>query len=156
MIAGLSGLAVCVGSASAHLTHPLRGDHRDLTTARRSLAHSLYVCARGTGRPHRIHCRAIPWLRQVVYRLTPHSVPHLPQWLCIHKYEGAWNDPGSPYYGGLQMDIGFQQHFAPELLSKKGTANHWTPAEQMMVAERAYRESGFSRWPNTARYCGLL
>ena len=36
--------------------------------------------------------------------------PHKAQWLCIHRYEGSWTDPGSPYYGGLQMDLGFQQH----------------------------------------------
>src|SRR5205085_7277998 len=28
--------------------------------------------------------------------------PHKAQWLCIHRYEGAWTDPNAPYYGGLQ------------------------------------------------------
>ena len=32
--------------------------------------------------------------------------PHKSQWLCIHGYEGSWTDPNSPYYGGLQMDLG--------------------------------------------------
>src|SRR5262245_58093984 len=32
---------------------------------------------------------------------------HRSAWLCIHRYEGAWTDGGSPYYGGLQMDFSF-------------------------------------------------
>jgi len=82
--------------------------------------------------------------------------PHRAQWMCIHRYEGPWNDPNGPYYGGLQMDREFQSEYAPELLHAKGTADHWTPLEQMWVAERAYRERGFWPWPNTAHYCGLL
>jgi len=75
----------------------------------------------------------------------------------IHRYEGAWNDPNPPYYGGLQMDLGFQRTYGGGLLSRKGTANHWTPLEQMWAAERAHRSGrGFYPWPNTARYCGLI
>ena len=40
---------------------------------------------------------------------------------------------------GLQMDLGFQRTYGRELLRRKGTANHWTPLEQMWVAERAHR-----------------
>ena len=65
--------------------------------------------------------------------------PHKSAWLCIHRYEGAWSDGGSPYYGGLQMDIGFQASYGGPLLATKGTAENWTPLEQMWVAERAYR-----------------
>lgn len=82
--------------------------------------------------------------------------PHRKQWLCIHHYEGSWTDPNAPYYGGLQMDREFQATYGPDLLRRKGTADHWTPLEQMWVAERAYRTRGFWPWPNTARYCGLL
>jgi hypothetical protein len=82
--------------------------------------------------------------------------PHYQQWLCIHKYEGAWNDSGAPYYGGLQMDWDFMSTYGPELLRKKGPAHNWTPLEQMWVAEWAWRSRGFWPWPNTARYCGLL
>ena len=40
--------------------------------------------------------------------------------------------------------------------SAEGTANNWTPMEQMWVAERAYSSGrGFGPWPNTARMCGL-
>jgi len=98
------------------------------------------------------------WLRRerrAAYQA--HHPPRLSAWLCIHRYEGAWNDPSPPYYGGLQMDIGFQQTYGWDLLRRKGTADHWSPFEQIWVAERAYRSGrGFYPWPNTARYCGLI
>jgi hypothetical protein len=89
-------------------------------------------------------------------RTLAENPPHRRQWLCIHRYEGSWTDPNPPYYGGLQMDREFQAAYGPKLLRTKGTADHWTPLEQMWVAERAYRTRGFWPWPNTARYCGLL
>ena len=82
--------------------------------------------------------------------------PHLTNWLCIHHYEGSWTDPGAPYYGGLQMDISFQRAYGAWLLRHKGTADHWTPLEQIWTAEHARRARGFYPWPNTARACGLL
>ena len=82
--------------------------------------------------------------------------PHLAAFLCIHRYEGSWRDGGGPYYGGLQMDLGFQRTYAPWLLRTKGTADHWTPLEQIWTAEKAARSRGFWPWPNTARSCGLL
>ena len=88
--------------------------------------------------------------------------PHRRQWLCIHRYErhpaqGWATRTGNGYYGGLQMDLAFQRTYGPELLRRKGTANRWTAAEQMWVAERAYRSGrGFYPWPNTARSCGLI
>jgi hypothetical protein len=77
-------------------------------------------------------------------------------WMCIHRHEGPWTDTGAPYYGGLQMDIAFQRAYGGYLLATKGTANTWTPLQQVAVAERAYRTRGFHPWPNTARACGLL
>jgi hypothetical protein len=86
-----------------------------------------------------------------------HHPPHLRAWLCIHRYEGSWRDPGAPYYGGLQMDLSFQRHYGARLLQTKGTADHWLPLEQIWVAERAHRSGrGFYPWPNTARACGLI
>ena len=85
------------------------------------------------------HQRAVAAKQQA---LNP---PHRSEWLCIHGYEGSWTDPDAPYYGGLQMDREFQATYALELLRTKGTADHWTPLEQMWVAERAYRTRGF--WP---------
>lgn len=84
--------------------------------------------------------------------------PNQRDWLCIHRYEGAWTArTGNGYYGGLQMDVQFQETYGAKLLRTKGTADRWTPLEQMWVAERARRSGrGFSPWPNTARSCGLL
>jgi hypothetical protein len=94
--------------------------------------------------------------RAVVAKQRALNPPHKRQWLCIHRYEGSWRDPNAPYYGGLQMDHEFQATYGLDLLRSKGTAEHWTPLEQMWVAERAYRTRGFWPWPNTARYCGHL
>jgi len=82
--------------------------------------------------------------------------PHFDQFMCIHHFEGSWRDAGSPYWGGLQMNYGFQATYGSWLLRTKGTADHWTPLEQIWVAEKAAKSRGFYPWPNTARYCGLI
>jgi len=97
------------------------------------------------------------WKRRAVRtRRRAHNPPHEVAWLCIHRHEGAWTDPNAPYWGGLQMDLSFQRVYGRGLLRRKGTANRWTPLEQMWTAERAHRSGrGFSPWPNTASYCRL-
>ena len=88
--------------------------------------------------------------------------PHHREWLCIHRHErhpaqGWRTRTGNGFYGGLQMDISFQRQYGGRLLQRKGTADRWTPLEQMWVAERAHRSGrGFHPWPNTARNCGLI
>jgi hypothetical protein len=83
--------------------------------------------------------------------------PYYSAWLCIHRYEASWTDGGAPYYGGLQMDVGFQLRYGRALYVRKGTADHWTPLEQIWTAEKARRSGrGFWPWPNTARVCGVL
>ena len=42
-------------------------------------------------------------------RRQAQNPPRLRDWMCIHRYEGSWNDPNGPYYGGLQMDMSFMQ-----------------------------------------------
>jgi len=88
------------------------------------------------------------------YRQAQHP-PDLQALLCIHRYEGSWRDGSAPYYGGLQMDIGFQLTYGGWLYRLKGTADHWAPIEQIWTAEKAVRSIGFSPWPNTGRLCGL-
>jgi hypothetical protein len=109
----------------------------------RSLAYSQWV-------------RDLWWKRAQRAKTQALNPPHRREWLCIHHYEGAWDDPNAPYYGGLQMDQTFQAMYGARLLRAKGTADHWTPLEQMWVAERAYKTRGFWPWPNTARACGLI
>jgi hypothetical protein len=108
--------------------------------------------------PADLQAKVAVWQRVALdTRWRAQNPPHKRQWLCIHRFEGAWNDPNPPYYGGLQMDLGFQRTYGGGLLAQKGTANHWTPLEQMWAAERAHRSGrGFYPWPNTARYCGLI
>jgi hypothetical protein len=102
----------------------------------------------------RVHVWKLKSIRLEKVAMHP---PHLGAWLCIHRYEGAWTEAGPPYYGGLQMDLGFQRTYGRALLASKGTANNWTPLEQIWVAERAFQAGrGFWPWPNTARFCGLL
>ncbi len=92
---------------------------------------------------------------RAAHRIAQHP-PHLRDWMCIHHYEAAWTDVGSPYWGGLQMSLTFQARYGGWLLRSKGTADHWTPLEQMWTAEKALKSRGFWPWPNTARMCGLL
>lgn len=98
------------------------------------------------------------WRRHARYvRKVAARPPHRRGWLCIHRFEGSWQDGSDPYWGGLQMDRGFMSHYAPRQLLRRGWANRWTPLEQMWVAERAHRSGrGFGPWPNTARSCGLF
>jgi hypothetical protein len=98
------------------------------------------------------------WRRRAAAAETQaQNPPHLREWLCIHRYEGSWTDPRPPYFGGLQMDLAFQRLYGGFLLRAKGTADHWTPLEQIWVAERAHSAGrGFYPWPNTARFCGLI
>jgi hypothetical protein len=114
--------------------------------------------------PRLLAAHSLPRLRRLKQRwqqrarrawLQATHPPRLRDWLCIHRYEGSWADSGSPYYGGLQMDLSFQQRYGSWLLSHRGTADHWSPLEQIWVAERAAHSRGFSPWPNTARDCGL-
>jgi len=79
---------------------------------------------------------------------------------CIHSYEGAWTSVSatSPaYYGGLQMDRTFELSYGADVVASNAglDANAWSPHDQLMVAMRAYRQVGYSPWPNTAAACGL-
>ena len=95
-------------------------------------------------------------------RRIAQNPPRRSAWLCIYRHErhplqGWRTRTGNGYYGGLQMDISFQRSYGGWLLARKGTADRWSPIEQIWVAERAYRAGrGFYPWPNTARYCGLI
>ncbi len=95
------------------------------------------------------------WSRRRVrayrYAKSHTTIPHRALWLCIHSREGAWNaNTGNGYYGGLQMTYGWGGVARADLLS---------PAEQMALAERQYRASGYSvawlegQWPNTSPPC---
>jgi hypothetical protein len=99
----------------------------------------------------------------VVVAAHGYARPPVPAFLehafaCIHRYEGAWTaNTGNGYYGGLQMDIGFQSRYGSDYVRRWGTADNWPAWAQLTAAVRAYRSGrGFGPWPNTARACGLL
>jgi hypothetical protein len=121
-----------------------------------------YAERRTSDGAYRVWVRNLWKRRAAAARLAAQNPPHRDEWLCIHRYErdpaqGWKTRTGNGYYGGLQMDLSFQRTYGPDLLRRKGTANNWTAAEQMWVAERAHRSGrGFYPWPNTARACGLI
>jgi hypothetical protein len=114
-----------------------------------------YLQARDLG--YRVHVMH-QWRRRAIRaRVRAHHPPHELAWRCLQRYEAAWKDDSDPYWGGLQMDRSFMQHYAPRHLLRRGWANRWSPVEQMWVAERALRAGrGFYPWPHTARICGLI
>jgi len=92
-------------------------------------------------------------MREARARLAPPApaVGHVALWLCIHSGEGAWNaNTGNGFLGGLQMTPGWGGVARPDLLS---------PSQQMALAEREFRASGYStawlegQWPNTSPPC---
>ena len=122
------------------------------------------IHGRPTGASRSPATHSLARLRQVarVWQRREHAAwrranhpPNLHAWQCIHRYEGSWTDADGPYWGGLQMDLSFQARYGGWLLRHKGTADHWSPLEQIWVAVRASHSRGFSPWPNTARDCGL-
>ncbi len=141
--------------------------YQDMRHARRSHTEYLERNVHALPRLHRLHrywhrlelaSRRSFMAYIAAHRTTPAGLPpHYSAWMCIHSHEGSWTDSGAPFWGGLQMDWSFMSSYGGELLRSKGTADHWTPLEQMWVAEKAYQSGrGFYPWPNTARYCGLI
>jgi hypothetical protein len=94
-------------------------------------------------------------------------IPRWREWHCIARYESntTWSmspssepSSGGAYWGGLQMDISFQETYGADMIARHhgGLADTWTEPEQITVANRAWETRGFQPWPNTARACGLL
>lgn len=78
--------------------------------------------------------------------------------VCIHNHEGPWNaNTGNGYHGGLQMDRSFMLAYGRDMIARHhgGMAETWTPAEQIIVADRAHKTRGFGPWPNTRIPCGV-
>jgi transglycosylase-like protein len=133
------------------------GQEVRLTAVPRKREHGYGLVAfRGLG-PERWYAR---WraLRELLAVRTDGLVGLVAAFLCVHSHEAhSWaTNTGNGYFGGLQMDMTFQRAYAPDLLREKGTADHWSPGEQIAVAIEAHAERGWWPWPNTARACGLL
>jgi hypothetical protein len=137
--------------------------------ARRSKAATRHWLTVVRGRPPRVsidmrrsaspqaaqHLARIWRRRAVAASQVAHHPPRLHAWYCIHHYEGRWTDPNAPYWGGLQMDYSFQTAYGHWLLAHEGTANHWTPLQQIWAGVRAWRVRGFEPWAGTAHVCGV-
>lgn len=83
------------------------------------------------------------------------------KWRCIHEHEGAWtSNTGNGYWGGLQMDWGFQHTYGPEFIRRYGLAHRWPVWAQLIAAERAFDgfagfgPRGYHPW-GTRGMCGL-
>jgi hypothetical protein len=125
----------------------------------------------------RILHKDLPWLDAQIEELSPTLIlGDVAAWSCIHSGwkgnvrvgsgEGSWTANTGKYFGGLQMDMEFMSTYGPPVLgypsaaamfAARGTADHWTPEEQMAVAEYARSHGrGYYPWPNTAHDCGLI
>lgn len=85
---------------------------------------------------------------------------HLALWLCVHQHErSSWHDPNAPYWGGLQLGSWFISHYGARLPHPAGTPDQWSPNDQMMFAEGAYRLEHYRRswlvvqWPPSVGAC---
>lgn len=115
-----------------------------------------HISARKTSSAQDAQANAKAWQKRAnEARETAHHPPHLQAWYCIHRHEGPWNDPNAPYWGGLQMDMNFMSAYGHWLLVHKGTADHWTPLEQIWAGVRAWRQRGFEPWSTSAHACGV-
>lgn len=171
-----------VQQAAAHTTRTLRSAHWSSVSAFgqailiQRMRHRVWQWQRvmgvqltpGDGNPYRVspqsrlrllerwHTRFLTTYRSF---LNP---PHKQEWQCIQQHETAppfpgWRtDSGNGYYGGLQLDERFMRTYAGWLFHTKGTADHWTPVEQMWAAERALPTRGWHPWPRTAHDCKLI
>lgn len=152
----------------------LRLANRTIWTGRTTLRFLSTHPKAGTARSRGRLARDASWLLRfgksarslAVARLVP---PHPVvtgdggEFACIHRHEGAWNaNTGNGFYGGLQMDYGFQRTYGAEFMRRWGTADRWPMWAQVVAARRArdgygaYGARGYGPWPNTARECGLL
>lgn len=152
--------------------------HADLLYSQRGVRRDRV--GRHAWREVRFHRARIGWTRRelgetraALAALRRPTIPHRAEWLCIRSHETpppfpSWKtNSGNGYFGGIQMDREFMATYGPEFVRKYGgsiidgravggEAHLWTPEEQMVAAERAYKTRGFWPWPNTARMCGLL
>ena len=76
----------------------------------------------------------------------------LPQAVCVHEHEGAWNDnTGNGYYGGMQFTLGTWRS-----VGGSGQPDRATPREQLYRAWLVWKRDGGSWREWSSRIpCGL-
>jgi hypothetical protein len=174
----LCAVLLSLPPARAETWHAFQRAHRSWIH-RDKPAHDLlgltpaWIQARADWRAE-VRLRTARWYHRWLRAAAPFTVPaiesgppgvltyngdHEAMWLCIHSYEGSWTDPDPPYFGGLQMGYGFMEAYGGSLYAEKGTADHWTPDEQIGVAEAAFAINGYnlnwlwSQWPISGPAC---
>jgi hypothetical protein len=107
--------------------------------------------------------RANRAIRAVFYAAPWGNHPDERKALCVHTFEGPWDDPGWPYWGGMQLNRRFQRTYGGWALRAYGPANRWPIAVQIAVSLRAVHGDsdanlaprGWRPWPYASRRCGL-
>lgn len=105
---------------------------------------------------HRLWKRRALVLERMADR-PPWSLGWLDGALCVHGLEGSWTVPyglGPQVSGGMQIGLHEWHYFGGGRFAPE--AYLASPLEQLLVAWRYTRVSGWGPWPNTARACGLL
>ncbi len=158
-----AGAAVLLGAQAASGTTPGETDEQPASVdpaVVRLQARNYQLelrLARTRARLHQARrrtARARAWLHAALER-SPEGYPRAVLRVCIHPKEADWQDTGSPFWGGLQMDMGFQRTYGRPLLERFGTADRWPIGAQLAVGEIAYYAGrGFGPWPNTRIGCG--
>ena len=110
--AGPASPARATARADGYLVAAIRQHRRETWRWQRLIGEARTPAAAGERDPSHAYRRWVRnlWRRRAaVARRRAANPPHRGAWTCIHGHEGAWNDPNSPYYGGLQMDLAFQR-----------------------------------------------
>ena len=165
-----------LGSRGASLASPSRSER--CPTARKGLrfyqARAAYWRARMGAREGRLAPQSgdtsCPRFLANLWRAKAHAARRAyhrwfrrtyEKYRCIHEHEGAWSsNTGNGYWGGLQMDWGFQHTYGPEFIRRYGLAHRWPVWAQLIAAERAFHGfagfggRGYSPW-GTRDECGL-
>lgn len=149
---------------SRYIHHSLKmGPVRVDFTRPKNCVRAVYLANRWEKRAYKMRVQLEQWqARQQQLQVLRERRQLYEKWRCIHEHEGAWNaNTGNGYYGGLQMDYGFQSAYGSEFIARWGTADRWPVWVQITAAERSYHGyggyggRGFGPWPNTSRMCGL-
>lgn len=99
--------------------------------------------------------RTIRRLQAAQRRASAHFFDWVAAADCVRSHEGAWNDAGAPYWGGMQMDMSFQRTYGADHYRRWGTADNWPWWAQLEAAYRGWLFRGWAPWPATSVRCGL-
>lgn len=156
-------LLVTLGAAPASAHRPancgLLRPRAELRCARAQLHHARSELRHPTTRNSPAYWRwrervARRWIRRAHYRLSHPPLKYRALWLCIHHYEGAWNDADSGHnghYGGLQMTDPWTV-YGHVLVTR---ADYLSPYAQMHAAETGWKMVVARQGYSYARYTWL-